>query len=47
MARNHKEAYLLMNYRCECGHHELIWNSRDGVTPFTLSCPNCGQAAEP
>ena len=34
MAHNHKEAYMLMNYRCECGHHELIWNSRDGVTPF-------------
>lgn len=39
----HKEAFHLMNYRCECGHHELIWNSRDGVTPFTLSCPSCKQ----
>jgi hypothetical protein len=39
----HKEAFHLMNYRCKCGHHERIWNSRDGVTPFTLSCPRCKQ----
>lgn len=25
-----------------CGHHEIIWNSRDGVTPFLTGCPSCG-----
>jgi hypothetical protein len=25
-----------------CGHRELYWNSRDGVTPFGTSCPSCG-----
>lgn len=39
----HKEAFALMWYRCdECGHRERIWNSRDGVTPFGISCPSCG-----
>ena len=33
-----------MWYRCgDCGHAERIWNSRDGVTPFMMSCPSCGQ----
>ena len=41
---NHKEAFCLMNYRCEtCGHTEKIWNSRDGVTPFGICCPSCGE----
>lgn len=39
----HAEAYKLMNYRCEdCGRHEVLWNSRDGVTPFSIDCPDCG-----
>lgn len=25
-----------------CGHREIYWNSRDGVTPFGMSCPSCG-----
>lgn len=25
-----------------CGHRERIWNSRNGVTPFGVSCPSCG-----
>lgn len=25
-----------------CGHREVFWNSRDGVTPFAVSCPSCG-----
>lgn len=25
-----------------CGHREIIWNSRDGVTPFGMGCPSCG-----
>ena len=42
MAYQHKEAFCLMTYACGCGHEEQIWNSRDGVTPFQLSCPSCG-----
>jgi hypothetical protein len=39
---SHAEAFCLMNYICEdCGHHELIWNSRDGVTPFVARCREC------
>ena len=26
----------------ECYHTEVIWNSRDGVTPFMCYCPSCG-----
>lgn len=38
----HAEAFRLMNYRCqECGHHEVLWNSRDGVTPFSIPCSKC------
>jgi len=38
----HKEAFCLMRYQCnKCGHHEIIWNSRDGVTPFGTVCPSC------
>lgn len=40
----HAEAFCLMTYRCECcGFEERIWNSRDGVTPFIVGCPNCGK----
>lgn len=39
----HIEAFCLMHYECrDCRHHEIIWNSRDGVTPFAMSCPSCG-----
>ncbi len=38
----HGEAYMLMTYTCSCGHHEVIWDSRDGVTPFAMTCPSCG-----
>lgn len=39
----HGEAFMLMWYACKsCPHRELIWNSRDGVTPFGCSCPSCG-----
>lgn len=39
----HKEAFCLMQYYCKpCGHFEIIWNSRDGVTPFMMQCPSCG-----
>lgn len=39
----HGEAFMLMTYACECGHREIIWNSRDGVTPFGSTCPSCGK----
>lgn len=36
-----------MWYECEdCGHSERLWNSRDGVTPFIVSCQKCGGAAQ-
>lgn len=38
----HAEAFCLMTYRCTCGHTEIFWNSRDGVTPFISVCPKCG-----
>lgn len=42
----HVEAFCLMQYACrECRHSEIIWNSRDGVTPFGTACPSCGGAS--
>ena len=39
MAYFHTEAFRLMRYRCErCGFVEVIWNSRNGATPFTIDC---------
>lgn len=33
----HPEAYCLMTYRSQDGSvEEVIWNSRDGVTPFVV-----------
>lgn len=41
---NHVEAFKLMTYRCKsCGFTEILWNSRDGVTPFCVTCPKCGK----
>ncbi len=38
----HVEAFCLMRYQCErCGSSELLWNSRDGVTPFCIGCTHC------
>ena len=35
----HAEAFALMPYACKvCGNFEWLWNSRDGVTPFCISC---------
>lgn len=34
---NHVEAFCRMRYRSESGREIRIWNSRDGVTPFTVS----------
>lgn len=34
----HAEAFMLMTYRGEkTGATEVIWNSRDGVTPFAIT----------
>jgi hypothetical protein len=34
----HAEAFCLMTYRSDDGtEEEVIWNSRDGVTPFTIA----------
>lgn len=45
---NHGEAFHLMHYQCNKGHLTMIWNSRDGVTPFMLACPvkDCGEDAQ-
>ena len=40
----YKEAFCLMTYYCKaCGAQMQIWNSRDGVTPFIVGCPDCGK----
>lgn len=42
MKHSHAEAFCLMTYKCEkCGKTEEVWNSRDGVTPFTIGCEFC------
>jgi hypothetical protein len=40
---NHAEAFKLMTYQCEKvrEHREVIWNSRNGVTPFLVGCRSC------
>lgn len=39
----YKDAFALMWYACQCGHRERIWNSRDGIVPFSgIVCPSCG-----
>lgn len=45
---NHKEAFCIMGYGCEKNsiHIELVWNSRDGVTPFCIDCRTCGAVAQ-
>jgi len=38
----HGEAFCIMRYRCEdCHREEVLWNSRDGVTPFCIDCRVC------
>lgn len=37
------EAFMLMRYACkDCGTNEMIWNSRDGITPFSIGCRTDG-----
>lgn len=33
----HPEAFCLMHYEDDLGNVEIIWNSRDGVTPFIVN----------
>jgi hypothetical protein len=41
-----KEGFCLMRYRDEkTGDIEIVWNSRDGVTPFVIDSPK-GHAAQ-
>lgn len=43
----HPEAFCLMEYHCQaCGNIEIVWNSRDGVTPFIIDCPKCDGEAQ-
>lgn len=40
---DHQEAFCLMTYRCkQCLKEEVLWNSRDGVTPYIIRCQACG-----
>jgi DNA-directed RNA polymerase subunit RPC12/RpoP len=37
---------MKMEYRCQdCSKEEMLWNSRDGVTPFIIGCRFCGGEA--
>jgi hypothetical protein len=41
MGFQHAEAFMLMTYVSEGGHLQMrIWNSRDGVTPFSIVIDN-------
>lgn len=40
----YKEALCLMKYADEHGNSELVWNSRDGVTPFIIHLRNGNEA---
>lgn len=43
---NHAEAFCLMRYQCnKCNVVEIIWNSRDGITPMTVGCRKCTDGA--
>ena len=35
----HPEAYCLMSYQDTDGNMEVVWNSRDQVTPFGMTSP--------
>lgn len=41
-----RDAFRLMEYRCNtCNRSEFIWNGRNGVSPFGVSCRSCGNSA--
>lgn len=43
----HGEAFMRMRYQCDANprHWEIVWNSRDGVTPFIIDCRVCKEQA--
>lgn len=41
--QRYPEAFYLMAYQCDQGHREIIWNSRDGITPFAVPCRTCSE----
>jgi len=42
----HGESYALMKYQNDkAGRVEWLWNSRDGVTPFVISCDKTSVAS--
>lgn len=44
-AHRHAEAFKVMRYQTADGSEsELIWNSRDGVTPFCVTLPSGAEA---
>lgn len=44
----HKEAFCLMKYMDETtGYIEWLWNSRDGITPFSIAYPPRAVLAPP
>lgn len=44
----YKAAFALMIYRCAvCEHTEIIYNSRDGATPYETPCPVCNPYQRP
>lgn len=45
MTYAHNDGFLLMTYACKAGHREVIWNSRDGITPFMVDCRTCADVA--
>lgn len=47
VAHRHAEAFMVMRYESETGRHsELIWNSRDGITPFCVMPRGSSERAE-
>lgn len=35
-----------MTYQCRNDHEEIIWNSRNGITPFIVGCQRCEQDSQ-
>lgn len=40
------EGFKLMQYQCDALHREVVWNSRNGVTPFGIGCRFCSRIAQ-
>lgn len=45
LQHRHGEAFMLMKYQADDGSEsEIVWNSRDGVTPFVITLRSGKQA---